>query len=116
MDAATDGRKIRARLGVVPQLDTLDKELSVMENLVLYGRFFDIPRAECRRRAKELLEFVQLSERADSVVETAQRRHDAPAVDHPLVDQPARTCSCSTSRPPVSIRRLGTCCGTGCIG
>ena len=50
-------------------LDTLDKELSVMENLVLYGRFFDIPRAECRRRAKELLEFVQLSERADSVVD-----------------------------------------------
>ena len=69
MDAAADGRKIRARLGVVPQLDTLDKELSVMENLVLYGRYFDIPRAECRRRAKELLEFVQLSERADSVVE-----------------------------------------------
>ena len=56
--------------GVVPQLDTLDKELSVMENLVLYGRYFDIPRAECRRRAKELLEFVQLSERADSVVDS----------------------------------------------
>jgi lipooligosaccharide transport system ATP-binding protein len=70
MDAATDGRAIRGRLGVVPQLDTLDKELSVMENLVLYGRYFDIPRAECRRRAKELLEFVQLSERADSVVDT----------------------------------------------
>jgi lipooligosaccharide transport system ATP-binding protein len=69
MDAATQGRQIRARLGVVPQLDTLDKELSVMENLVLYGRYFDIPRAECRRRAKELLEFVQLSERADSVVD-----------------------------------------------
>ena len=69
MDAATDGRTIRGRLGVVPQLDTLDKELSVMENLVLYGRYFDIPRAECRRRAKELLEFVQLSERADSVVD-----------------------------------------------
>ena len=43
MDAATEGRRIRARLGVVPQLDTLDMELSVMENLVLYGRFFDIP-------------------------------------------------------------------------
>ena len=40
-----------------------------MENLVIYGRYFDIPRAECRRRATELLEFVQLSERADSVVE-----------------------------------------------
>jgi lipooligosaccharide transport system ATP-binding protein len=69
MDAATQGRQIRGRLGVVPQLDTLDKELSVMENLVLYGRYFDIPRAECRRRARELLEFVQLSERADSVVD-----------------------------------------------
>ncbi len=69
MDAATQGRQIRARLGVVPQLDTLDTELSVMENLVVYGRYFDIPRAECRRRAKELLEFVQLSDRADSVVD-----------------------------------------------
>ena len=49
MDAGRNGRKIRGRLGVVPQLDTLDKELSVMENLVLYGRYFDIPRAECRR-------------------------------------------------------------------
>jgi lipooligosaccharide transport system ATP-binding protein len=69
MNAATQGRQIRARLGVVPQLDTLDTELSVMENLVVYGRYFDIPRAECRRRAKELLEFVQLSDRADSVVD-----------------------------------------------
>jgi len=69
MDVVTHGRQIRARLGVVPQLDTLDNELSVMENLVVYGRYFDIPRAECRRRAKELLEFVQLGERADSVVD-----------------------------------------------
>ena len=69
MDVSTHGRQIRARLGVVPQLDTLDNELSVMENLIVYGRYFDIPRAECRRRAKELLEFVQLSERADSVVD-----------------------------------------------
>ena len=44
LNAATQGRQIRGRLGVVPQLDTLDKELSVMENLVLYGRYFDIPR------------------------------------------------------------------------
>ena len=69
MEAASNGRQIRARLGVVPQLDTLEKELSVMENLVLYGRYFDIPRAECRRRAKELLELVQLGERADSLVD-----------------------------------------------
>ncbi|HEY5424260.1 MAG TPA: ATP-binding cassette domain-containing protein [Ilumatobacteraceae bacterium] len=69
LNAATAGREIRGRLGVVPQLDTLDKELTVMENLVLYGRYFDIPRAECRRRAVELLEFVQLAERADSIVD-----------------------------------------------
>jgi lipooligosaccharide transport system ATP-binding protein len=69
MDVATHGRQIRARLGVVPQLDTLDTELSVIENLVIYGRYFDIPRAECKRRAIELLDFVQLGERADSVVE-----------------------------------------------
>lgn len=69
MDASRFGRQIRGRLGVVPQLDTLDTELSVIENLVVYGRFFDIPRAECKRRAEELLEFVQLTERADSVVE-----------------------------------------------
>jgi lipooligosaccharide transport system ATP-binding protein len=56
-------------MGVVPQADQLDAELTVTENLVIYGRYFDIPRAECRRRAAELLEFVQLGDRADSRVE-----------------------------------------------
>ncbi|MBK9969886.1 MAG: ABC transporter ATP-binding protein [Acidimicrobiaceae bacterium] len=69
LDPATHGAKIRARIGVVPQLDTLDTELSVQENLWLYGRFFDLPRAEAKRRAVELLEFAQLSDRADSVVD-----------------------------------------------
>jgi lipooligosaccharide transport system ATP-binding protein len=69
LDPNTHGKRIRARLGVVPQADQLDAELTVAENLVIYGRYFDIPRAECRRRAKELLEFVQLSERADSKVD-----------------------------------------------
>ena len=69
LDPATHGRRIRARLGVVPQADQLDNELTVEENLVIYGRYFDIPRAECRRRAAELLEFIQLSERAKSKVE-----------------------------------------------
>ncbi len=69
MDPATDGSRIRARMGVVPQADQLDAELTVTENLVIYGRYFDIPRAECRRRAAELLEFVQLSDRAKSRVE-----------------------------------------------
>ena len=69
MDPAVDGAKIRARIGVVPQLDTLDTELSVQENLWIYGRYFDLSRAECKRRTVELLDFAQLSDRAGSVVE-----------------------------------------------
>ncbi|MDP8904819.1 MAG: ABC transporter ATP-binding protein [Chloroflexota bacterium] len=69
MDAATDGPRIRARLGVVPQQDTLDTELSVLENLLIYGRYFDMPYREIRPRAQELLEFVQLYERRDDKVE-----------------------------------------------
>ena len=69
LDPARDGRAIRARLGVVPQADQLDNELTVEENLVIYGRYFDLSRAECRRRAAELLEFVQLADRASSRVE-----------------------------------------------
>jgi lipooligosaccharide transport system ATP-binding protein len=69
MDPATQGSRIRARLGVVPQQDTLDMELTVLENLLIYGRYFDLSYAEARRRAAELLEFVQLSERAGDEVE-----------------------------------------------
>ena len=68
-DPATDGPAIRSRLGVVPQLDTLDNELTVRENLVIYGRYFGLSRKELRVRADELLEFVQLTERANSKVE-----------------------------------------------
>jgi lipooligosaccharide transport system ATP-binding protein len=68
-DPARDGAEIRARLGVVPQLDTLDMELTVRENLVIYGRYFGLSRAEVRTRADELLEFVQLQERAKDRVE-----------------------------------------------
>src|SRR3989440_5419720 len=69
MDPATQGPLIRARIGVVPQEDTLDQEMTVRDNLVIYGRYFDLPRVEARRRADQLLEFVQLMERADSSVE-----------------------------------------------
>ena len=69
LDPATDGREIRSRIGVVPQQNQLDGELTVEENLIIYGRYFDIPRRVCRSRAAELLEFVQLTERAKSRVE-----------------------------------------------
>jgi lipooligosaccharide transport system ATP-binding protein len=69
MDPRTQAAEIKARLGVVPQLDNLDTELTVRENLEMYARYFDIPEAVARQRAAELLEFVQLSERADDQVE-----------------------------------------------
>jgi lipooligosaccharide transport system ATP-binding protein len=69
MDPAVDGSRIRARLGVVPQEDSLDTELTVFDNLLIYGRYFDLPYPEIRRRATELLEFMQLSERRDDLVD-----------------------------------------------
>jgi lipooligosaccharide transport system ATP-binding protein len=64
-----DGPRIRARLGVVPQQDTLDTELTVRENLLIYGRYFDLSWAEAGRRADVLLEFAQLDDRRDARVE-----------------------------------------------
>jgi lipooligosaccharide transport system ATP-binding protein len=69
LDPTTHGKQIRARIGVVPQQDQLDEQLTVVDNLVVYGRYFDLPRAECKRRAAELLDFVQLGERATSRIE-----------------------------------------------
>ena len=69
MDPDTDGPRIRARLGVVPQQDNLDVELSVRDNLHVYGRYFGLSRAAVRAKATELLDFVQLTERAADPVE-----------------------------------------------
>jgi lipooligosaccharide transport system ATP-binding protein len=69
MDPVADGPAIRARLGVVPQEDTLDVELTVRENLIIYGRYFGLPRPVIAERTARLLEFVQLSDRADDQVE-----------------------------------------------
>ncbi|MGH3829797.1 MAG: ABC transporter ATP-binding protein [Pseudonocardiaceae bacterium] len=69
MDPDADGPRIRARLGVVPQQDNLDVELSVRDNLHVYGRYFGMSRAVVRAKAVELLDFVQLTERATGPVE-----------------------------------------------
>jgi len=69
MDPVADGPRIRARLGVVPQQDSLDMELTVRENLLLYARYFDVPKRQARERADRLLDFVQLSDRAGDRVE-----------------------------------------------
>jgi lipooligosaccharide transport system ATP-binding protein len=69
LDPVTHGADIRARLGVVPQEDTLDLELTVRDNVLIYGRYFDMPRSVIRERADELLEFVQLSDRRNDRVD-----------------------------------------------
>ena len=69
MDPTAQGPAIRGRLGVVPQQDTLDLELTVRENLYIYGRYFGLSRAQLRDRVAELMDFAQLSDRADAKVE-----------------------------------------------
>ena len=69
LDPAEHGAELKQQMGVVPQQDTLDFELTVFENLLVYGRYFGIPMDTIRKRADELLEFVQLHERRDSRVE-----------------------------------------------
>jgi lipooligosaccharide transport system ATP-binding protein len=69
LDPVRDGPRIRGRLGVCPQQDSLDPELTVTENITVYARYFGIPRRIARERAAELLDFVQLTERAHDKVE-----------------------------------------------
>ena len=68
-DPMREGSEIRARIGLVPQEDTLDRELTVFDNMILYARYFDIPKKEAKERATRLLEFAQLSERANDKVD-----------------------------------------------
>lgn len=67
-DPGSDGPAIRDRLGVVAQENNLDEELSVRDNLILYGRYFGLSWKESRRKAGELLEFAQLEDRGDKRV------------------------------------------------
>jgi lipooligosaccharide transport system ATP-binding protein len=69
-DPATEGSEIRGRLGVVPQEDSLDLELTVRENLLVYGRYFGLPKPVIRERADELLDFVQLRDKKDAKVDS----------------------------------------------
>jgi len=69
MDPGHQGPRIRSRIGIVPQEDSLDLELTVLDNLMVYGRYFDLPRRVIRERAEQLLDFTQLSERAHDKVD-----------------------------------------------
>ena len=69
MDPETHGPEVRANLGVIPQQDNLDTELRCRENLITYGRYFGLPRSYLQRRADDLLEFAQLTEKANEKVD-----------------------------------------------
>ncbi|WP_434967228.1 ABC transporter ATP-binding protein [Janibacter indicus] len=69
LDPVTDGAAVRARLGNCPQQDNLDEEITVEENLHVYGRYFGLPRTVIRERTDELLDFAQLTERRKDKVE-----------------------------------------------
>jgi lipooligosaccharide transport system ATP-binding protein len=69
LDPNSHGPEIRSQLGVVPQQDNLDMELRVRDNLIVYGRYFGIPREVISKKADELLEFAQLTDRAKSKVD-----------------------------------------------
>jgi lipooligosaccharide transport system ATP-binding protein len=69
MDPARQGPEIRSRIGVVPQDDCLDRELTVRENIYVYGRYFGLPKALIRERLEGLLAFAQLGDKADAQVE-----------------------------------------------
>jgi lipooligosaccharide transport system ATP-binding protein len=73
LDPTTKGRGIRQRLGVVPQEDNLDLEITVSENLYIYGRYHDMSRAEIKPRVEELLDFAQLTDRRNDPVEPLSR-------------------------------------------
>ena len=69
LDVRRNDRQVKRRIGVVPQENNLDEGLEVRENLLVYGRYFDLPRKVVAQRADELLEFVQLTEKAGARVE-----------------------------------------------
>ena len=69
LDPVEQASEVKARIGVVPQGDNLDIELTVRENLDMYARYFDVPRSVASARIDELIEFVQLEDKAKSKVE-----------------------------------------------
>jgi lipooligosaccharide transport system ATP-binding protein len=69
LDPETAAPQIRSHLGVIPQQDNLDNELTVAENLYIYGRYFGLSRAYLKPKVEELLDFAQLQEKRNEKVE-----------------------------------------------
>ncbi|PIU00299.1 MAG: ABC transporter ATP-binding protein [Bdellovibrionales bacterium CG10_big_fil_rev_8_21_14_0_10_45_34] len=70
LDAQRQSREVKKRIGVVTQEDWLDPDLSVIENLLIYARYFGIDENKAYPRARELLRFLQMEDRTDDIVES----------------------------------------------
>lgn len=70
LDVTHHPREIKARVGVVPQENNLDPDLNVIQNLLVYARYYGINRKEAERRSAEMLRFVELEEKREAAVET----------------------------------------------
>lgn len=68
-DLKSHSRQVKAILGVVPQIDNLDVDLTVLQNLVTFARYFDIPKKEARRRSMDLLSLFQLEDKRNSKID-----------------------------------------------
>lgn len=68
LDPEEHGPEVRAHLGVVPQQDNLDEEITVRDNLIMYGRYFGLSRSYLKPKSDELLEFAQLTDKANNRV------------------------------------------------
>jgi len=69
MDVDKQARGIKRMIGVAPQEDNLDPDFTVLHNLIVYARYFDIPKALAQKRAEELLQFVQLEEKSNVLID-----------------------------------------------
>src|SRR5438034_750318 len=68
-DVRTQAREIRSLIGVVPQENNLDPDLNVLANLIVYASYYRIPNKQAALRAKELLDFIGLSERGNATID-----------------------------------------------
>jgi lipooligosaccharide transport system ATP-binding protein len=68
-DVRTDERHIRAAIGIVPQENNLDPDLKVLENLLVYSRYFRIPWEEAEKRSRELLDFIRVTDKAEANID-----------------------------------------------
>jgi lipooligosaccharide transport system ATP-binding protein len=69
MDVSKQPRAIKKIIGIAPQEDNLDPDFSVLYNLIVYARYFDISRTEAQKRAKQLLQFIQLEEKTNVLID-----------------------------------------------